>query len=215
MLFSQGRPPSQCKRLRRRETSRSIMRQQRISFFLSPNIHLILFWGMFIISLINCSFKRAWALLQHDYWDQVDYIPTSLACSWFWGPDDTNMFWGWNNLICQLFNQKSHHSGLTWTRSPLHHEWLLWCTSRPTEATGRNYNNAHRSLHRERLQYCWKRHITTWTLENSTPLQRRTGSGVTNGLASGVKLTPKENVWERKNDREQEVNSVKLDCRCV
>lgn len=140
---------------------------------------------------------------------------TSLACSWLWGPGNTNMFWGWNNLRCQLFNQKSLHSGLTWTRSPLHHEWLLWCTSRPTEATGRNYNNERRSLHRERLQYCWKRHIMTWTLEKSTPLQRITGSGVTNGLASGVKLTPKENVCERKNDREQEVNSVKHDCRCA
>lgn len=70
---------------------------------------------------------------------------TSLACSWLWGPGNTNMFWGWNNLRCQLFNQKSLHSGLTWTRSPLHHEWLLWCTSRPTEATGRNYNNERRS----------------------------------------------------------------------
>ncbi len=83
---------------------------------------------------------------------------TSLACSWLWGPGKTNMFWGWNNLRCQLFNQKCLYSGLTWTRSPLHHQWLLWCTSSPTEAKGRNYSNERRSLHRESLQYCWKRH---------------------------------------------------------
>lgn len=124
---------------------------------------------------------------------------TSLACSLFWGPGITNMFWRWNSLRCQLSIRKVS----TLDYHALGHLHVMNGSSDvcPTEATGRNYNNACLSLHRERLQYCWKRHIMTRTLENSTPLQRRIGSGVTNGLASGVKLTPKENVNEKEWQR--------------
>lgn len=87
------------------------------------------FGGLFIIFLINCSFKQAWALLQHDYWDQVDYIPNKLSMFLILRLWEHQHVLGMKQPQTSAFNQKSLHSGLPRTGSPSCHEWLLWCTS--------------------------------------------------------------------------------------
>lgn len=140
---------------------------------------------MFIISFINCSFKRVWALLQHDYWYQVDYIPNKL-----------NMF-----LISKPWEHKRVSGMKQPQMSAFQSRFFLWINvNRVTFTSWMDplmYAKIYRG-NRKEPQQC-----VSLTLQTKSPIHHETSYyvlnpgvhlfrdlQVTNGFASGVKWTP-------------------------